>query len=209
MQQGAAQLLARQAAQALPQQGQAQQKQPQAAEGVQQGTAMVQGDGSGAGPCLPLAGRPGQRPWLGSRQPPQAMAPDPSSPAIASASLVTLAAVITYQGLAIAVGRARQRHGVRPPATSGPEGFERALRAQQNTLEQLAVFLPALWLACLYGNPQVAGVAGMVWVGARIAYAVGYARAPEQRAAGFGISFLASTLLLVLAAAGLAQRLGA
>ena len=134
---------------------------------------------------------------------------DLSSYALASPSLVTLAALITYQGLVLAVGRARLRYGVRPPATTGPDGFERVLRAQQNTLEQLPVFLPALWLASLYADPRVAGITGMVWVGARIAYAVGYAQASEKRAPGFALSFLASTLLLVLAAVGLFQAIRA
>ena len=55
-------------------------------------------------------------------------------------AVVTLAALITYQGTAMAVGQARIQHKVMPPASSGPEPFERALRVQQNTLEQLVFF---------------------------------------------------------------------
>ena len=45
-------------------------------------------------------------------------------------AVVTLAALITYQGTAMAVGQARVQHKVMPPASSGPEEFERALRVQ-------------------------------------------------------------------------------
>ena len=117
-------------------------------------------------------------------------------------ALVTVAALATYQTTALLVGRARFQHGVKAPASSGPEPFERALRVQQNTLEQLVFFLPALWLAALLDNPAVASALGFIWVGGRIAYAVGYLQAPEKRGPGFGISFLAAAVLLVMALVG-------
>jgi glutathione S-transferase len=117
-------------------------------------------------------------------------------------ALITLLALAVYQATALAVGRARFRHGVKPPATSGPEPFERALRVQQNTLEQLVFFLPVFWLATLLDNPAIAAMLGLVWVGGRIAYAVGYLQAAEKRGPGFGISFLSSAVLLVMALVG-------
>jgi len=115
---------------------------------------------------------------------------------------VSVLALATYQTTALLVGRARVQHQVKPPASSGPEPFERALRVQQNTLEQLVFFLPCLWLAALLDNTTVASGLGLVWVGGRIAYAVGYLQAPEKRGPGFGISFLSSAALLVMALAG-------
>jgi glutathione S-transferase len=129
----------------------------------------------------------------------------PSSPALPA--LVTVAALATYQATALLVGRARFQHGVKPPASSGPEPFERALRVQQNTLEQLVFFLPALWLAALLDNQAVASALGFVWVGGRIAYVVGYLQAPEKRGPGFGISFLAAAVLLVMALVGAVRAL--
>lgn len=114
-------------------------------------------------------------------------------------AVVTLAALITYQGTAMAVGQARVKHQVMPPTSSGPEPFERALRVQQNTLEQLVFFLPTFWLAALMGSQSWACLLGFVWVGGRIAYGVGYRQAPAKRAPGFGISFLSSLALLVMA----------
>jgi glutathione S-transferase len=116
--------------------------------------------------------------------------------------VVTLAALITYQGTAMAVGKARVKHKVMPPATSGPEPFECALRVQQNTLEQLVFFLPTFWLAVLLGSPDWASLLGFIWVGGRVAYGVGYRMAPGKRGPGFGISFLSSVVLLVMAIVG-------
>ncbi len=117
-------------------------------------------------------------------------------------SLVTLLALATYQATALMVGRARASFGVKAPAISGPEEFERVLRVQQNTLEQLVFFLPAFWLAALFFSVSAASVLGLIWVGGRIAYAVGYAQAAEKRGPGFGISFLSSAALLVMALVG-------
>jgi glutathione S-transferase len=138
---------------------------------------------------------------------PDAVVVPPSLPSAGLPALVTVAALLVYQATALGVGRARFRHGVKPPASSGPEPFERALRVQQNTLEQLVFFLPALWLAAMLGDTGVACALGFVWVGARIGYAVGYLQAPEKRGPGFGISFLAAVALLVMAVVGAIRAL--
>lgn len=122
-------------------------------------------------------------------------------------ALISLLALLVYQATALVVGRARFQHGVKPPATTGPEPFERAVRVQQNTLEQLVFFLPVFWLAVLLDNPAVASVVGLIWVGGRVAYAVGYLQAPEKRGPGFGISFLSAAVLLVMAVVGAIRAL--
>jgi glutathione S-transferase len=127
--------------------------------------------------------------------------------AIAIPALITVAALALYQATALLVGRARALHQVKPPASSGPEAFERALRVQQNTLEQLVFFLPAFWLASLLDNAAVAAVLGLVWVGGRIAYAVGYLEAAQKRGPGFGIGFMSSAVLLVMALVGAIRAL--
>ena len=60
--------------------------------------------------------------------------------------VVIVLALLQFLLFGIAVGRARARYGVRVPATSGHEIFERYFRVHANTLEQLIVFLPAIWL---------------------------------------------------------------
>ena len=126
---------------------------------------------------------------------------------LAIPALISVAALALYQGTALAVGRARFQHKVMPPATSGPPEFERVLRVQQNTLEQLVFFLPAFWLASLISQASAAAVLGILWVEGRLAYAVGYIQAPEKRGPGFGISFISSVALLVMALVGAISQL--
>lgn len=118
-------------------------------------------------------------------------------------ALVTLAALTLLFGCAWLVGRARRRYQVRAPAANGPEGFERAMRVQTNTLENTVIFLPALWLAALYFNPRIAAVLGFVWIVARVWYAWAYARDAGKRGAPFIIAMIAWAALMVLALWGI------
>ena len=54
--------------------------------------------------------------------------------------VIALLAAAQFVGFGILVGRAwtRARDGVKAPALTGHEGFERALRVRMNTLEQPA-----------------------------------------------------------------------
>ena len=123
-------------------------------------------------------------------------------------ALVTLVAMAGFLVTVMLVGAARVKHGVKPPAVVGPEPFERALRVQQNTLEQLMFFLPSFWLAEVFSNEAVATALGFIWVGGRVAFAVGYLQAAEKRAAGFAISFISGIVLLVMALVGVLASLG-
>lgn len=112
-------------------------------------------------------------------------------------SLVTSLALMVYLVVSLNVGRARVKYQVKAPAVSGDPNFERVLRVQQNTLEQLVFFLPALWLFAVYVSPVWGAGIGAVWVLGRILYAWGYYQAAEKRGPGFGISFLSALILLL------------
>jgi uncharacterized MAPEG superfamily protein len=118
-------------------------------------------------------------------------------------ALVTLLALAVFFGCGIAVARARSHYGIPAPATTGQPDFERVFRVQMNTLEALALFLPALWIAARYGNPVFAGGIGLLWVAGRIWYALAYAHDARKRGPGFGIGMLATIALWLLGAKGL------
>lgn len=111
-------------------------------------------------------------------------------------SLITVSALIFYFVVTLNVGRARAKYKVSPPQMSGNPDFERVVRVQQNTVEQLILFLPALWLFAQFISPIWAAAIGAVWIIGRILFAWGYYQAAEKRAVGFGISSLATLSLL-------------
>ena len=64
--------------------------------------------------------------------------------------IVALLAVVQFIVFSTLVGAARGKYGIAAPAMTGNEHFERAVRVQMNTLEQLVGFLPALFIAAAY-----------------------------------------------------------
>jgi glutathione S-transferase len=103
------------------------------------------------------------------------------------------------------VGRMRSRHAVQAPAMTGAPEFERAFRVQMNTLEQVVLFLPVLWLATVY--PVLSGYLapglGLIWLVGRILYASGYMAAAAKRSSGFLIAGVALLGLLLLSIVGI------
>jgi glutathione S-transferase len=116
--------------------------------------------------------------------------------------LITILALILYAATGVNAGRLRGRHKIEAPSVTGPPEFERAFRIQQNTLEQLALFLPALWLFVLFVSPFWGGIIGLIWVAGRVLYAVSYQRDPAARGPGFGIAAMSSVVLLLGALVG-------
>jgi glutathione S-transferase len=122
-------------------------------------------------------------------------------------ALVTALALLVYAVVFMVTARARARYGIQAPAVTGAPEFERAFRIQQNTLEQLIWFLPALWLFAFYVSPGWAGILGLVWIGGRIHYALSYYRDPEARGPGFITGFASAAVLLVGALLGIVVEL--
>jgi glutathione S-transferase len=123
-------------------------------------------------------------------------------------ALITVLALMVYLWQGQRVGSARGRLGVAAPATSGNPEFERIFRVQANTLESLIVFLPALWLFCLYtGGDWLTAALGLVWIVGRILYTTAYSREAGARSMGFGISTLAMLVLLLGAGGGVVWAL--
>jgi glutathione S-transferase len=111
-------------------------------------------------------------------------------------------ALIEYYVITMQCGRARGRLGVAAPAISGNPEFERYLRVQYNTIEQLVIFLPALFGFAWFASPGWAAVLGIVFIVGRALYARGYVQDPAKRGPGFGLTLLANTVLLLGATLG-------
>lgn len=117
-------------------------------------------------------------------------------------AIVTALALAQYFWFAYAVAAARVRHGIPPPATAGHPELERSFRIQQNTLEQLLVLLPALWIFGWYVHGLVAAGLGLVFIAGRFVYRKSYLQDPATRRLGFGIGALATLVLLAGGAIG-------
>jgi glutathione S-transferase len=117
--------------------------------------------------------------------------------------LVAVIAILQFFLFGALTGRARRQSGLKAPAITGHEGFERMYRVQMNTLETLIAFLPALFLAAKYWpSPLVAGL-GVIYIIGRHVYWQAYVSDPSKRGIGFMLSMLPTLFLLILALVGI------
>lgn len=121
---------------------------------------------------------------------------------MAPVAVVIVIAVLQFLVFGWLVARARVRYGVKAPATSGQEIFERWFRVQQNTLEMLIAFIPAISLFAIYVNPNWAAWVGLVYIVGRIVYLRAYVADPARRGLGFALTALPILLLLAGALLG-------
>ena len=113
-------------------------------------------------------------------------------------AIVTLLLLIQYTAYTLLCGLARGKETVVAPATSGDERFERAFRVQMNTLEQMAVTIPAMWICAAFFSPIWAAGLGVIFMVGRLVYRQAYMREPSTRGPGMIIGFLANMALVIL-----------
>lgn len=114
-----------------------------------------------------------------------------------AAAIVTILVLAQFVFFSIQVGSMRAKHGVKAPAISGHPEFERMFRIQQNTMEQLVAFIPALWLFAYFVNPLWAAGFGVVFIVGRFIYRSSYLNDPASRSTGFTITFLPTAVMLI------------
>ena len=115
---------------------------------------------------------------------------------MAYVDIVTALAIFQFIVFGFKTGRAREKYGVKAPAITGNEIFERHFRVQQNTMEQLLVFLPGIFLFSRYWNPVWAAALGAVYLIGREIYSAAYVKNPASRSLGFALSALPAMVLI-------------
>jgi uncharacterized membrane protein YecN with MAPEG domain len=113
------------------------------------------------------------------------------------ATLIVMLALLEYVWFTARVGAQRAKHGIKAPATSGHEEFERAFRVQQNTLEELVIFIPATFTYAWFASELWVLIPGAIFLVGRLMYSSAYMRDPAKRGPGFGASLLANVWLII------------
>jgi glutathione S-transferase len=121
--------------------------------------------------------------------------------------IVTALALLQFVWFGMLVGQARGKYGIKAPAITGNEIFERHFRVQQNTLELLILLVPGLYLFSHYFNPLWAAGLGVVYLIGRQIYATSYVKDPASRSAGYGLSALPTLILILGGLVGAGMRL--
>lgn len=121
-------------------------------------------------------------------------------------AIVTVLAALQAFWFAFQVGQARVKSGISAPSCAGSEEFERANRVHQNTVEQLVVVLPSLWVFGWYVHDLIGAALGLLYIVGRFVYRSGYVKDPSSRSVGFAIGALVFAILALggLVGAGMA-----
>lgn len=109
--------------------------------------------------------------------------------------------------MGMGVGNRRRSSGVKAPAMTGDPDLARAIRVHGNTVEQLAMFLPALLVCAAFVGDYWAAAIGSVWLIGRVWYAIGYQQAANKREWGFLVTVLALVAALLVGGYGVLMAL--
>jgi len=99
------------------------------------------------------------------------------------------------------------KYKINAPAVSGAPEFERAFRIHQNTLEQLIILIPSMWMFAQFWREDIAAGLGLVFVIGRQIYRGAYIKDPAGRSMGFSIGAMATVILLLGALVGAVMSL--
>lgn len=112
-------------------------------------------------------------------------------------AIVTGLALLQVFWFSFQVGKARVAHNCPAPSMSGPAEFERAYRVHMNSVEQLVILIPAMWMFARYVRPDVAAGLGIVFIIGRQIYRSSYVAEPTSRSTGFAIGAISMMVLLI------------
>lgn len=123
-----------------------------------------------------------------------------------TALIITLA-LAQYVFFTVRVGTSRGKYGIEAPKTVGDETWERLFRVQQNTLEQLIIFIPLMVVFSMFVSAKWVLVPGIVFIVGRQLYSYEYIKNPGSRVPGMALSLFANAVLLIGALVGLVLKL--
>jgi glutathione S-transferase len=123
------------------------------------------------------------------------------------AVIIILLALLQYTYFSYAVGSQRVKLKVAAPLTEGNDVWQRYFRVQQNTLEQLIVFIPGMLAFNHYVSSSWVILPGVAYLIGRQLYAHLYVKAPKSRAPGFLMTFFANMALVIGSLIGVVMQL--
>ena len=118
--------------------------------------------------------------------------------------LIALLQFIFFTGRA---GFSRGKYDIKAPKTVGNDRWERIFRIQQNTMEQLVIFVPAMLIFSLYVSATWVLLPGILFIVGRHIYSRLYLESPENRGPGMLLSLLSNIALVIGGLIGVSLKL--
>jgi len=111
--------------------------------------------------------------------------------------LIILVALLQYSFFVFKVGFSRGKYEVHAPKTVGNETWERYFRVQQNTMEQLIIFIPSILVFSMHVSEKWALLPGVLFIVGRQSYYFLYVKNPDSRGIGMILSFFSSLAMVI------------
>ena len=118
--------------------------------------------------------------------------------------LISLLQFIFFTGRVVF---SRGKYDVKAPKTVGNERWERIFRIQQNTMEQLLIFIPSVLIFSLYVSATWVLLPGILFIVGRHIYSRLYLESPENRGPGMVLSFFSNIFLVIAGLVGISMKL--
>lgn len=116
---------------------------------------------------------------------------------ISTPAILVLLALIQYMFFSLRVGLSREKFGVIAPKCVGNDTWERLFRVQQNTLEQLIIFIPGVFLFSYYVSNKWVLLPGCTFIVGRFVFYYLYTSNPKNRGFGFIPTFMSNSILVI------------
>ena len=113
------------------------------------------------------------------------------------ATLVIMLALTQYIFFVGKTGEFRGKYEVNAPTCTGDVNFECMFRIQQNTMEQLVIFIPCMLAFATYVSSVWVILPGVLFVIGRQLYSHLYVKNPQSRSPGFALSFFSNIALVI------------
>ena len=117
--------------------------------------------------------------------------------------LLILLALVQFIFFTFRTGLTRGKYNIQAPKTTGDDTWERIFRVQQNTMEQLVLFVPGMLAFAHFVSPTWALVPGVLYLVGRQVFSYLYITNPTKRAPGVFLSFFSNIALVVGSLIGL------
>ena len=112
-------------------------------------------------------------------------------------AIITVLILIQTLFFGFEVGKARGKYKIKAPAVSGDEMFDRHYRIHQNTIEQIVIFIPSLWLFGNFVHINIGAGLGLLFLIGRLIFRSAYLKDPAGREIGFIMGFLPIAICLL------------
>ena len=119
------------------------------------------------------------------------------NPDMSNVVLIAAAALLQYLYFTMRAGVGRPKYKVNAPKTVGNDNWERLFRVQQNTMEQLLIFIPSVFGFAYYVSQTWALILGVAFIIGRQLYSFEYISKPDSRVPGMLITLLSNAALLL------------